>query len=377
VKSARSLQRQGFAAGLFRFVVRVSNAVAAWPNRLTPPPFRLMQIGSAFWQSRALYAAAQLDLATTLGDAQLAAADLAGRVGAQPQALRRLLRMLAAMGVFTEISPAVYANNKLSNALRSERPDNVRAMILMHNSPEMSRPWFEQLTAGLRQGEVPFRLCHGHDMYAHMDAHPAFDRLFAEAMERVDALVGDSFVSGFDWGRFERIIDVGGSTGAKSVAILKRHPQLRALIVDRAQTIASAAAFWQGRDGAECLPRLSFQVGDVLSAVPTASSDKDIYLLSAVLHGFDDATAAQALRRLAAAAGPQDARIVLLELVLPEFRADLTGATFDMQMFMGTSGHERTLSEWQALFQQSGVRLVETVELASFGKLLVLEADLA
>lgn len=63
--------------------------------------------------------------------------------------------------------------------------------------------------------------------------------------------------------------------------------------------------------------------------------------------------------------------------MLPEFRAGLTGATFDMQMFMENSGRERTLSEWRALFQQSGVRLVKTVELASFGKLWVLEADLA
>lgn len=375
MRAAQSLQRQGFAAAVFRFALRVSNALASLPNRLTPPPFRLMQIGSAFWQSRALYAAAELDLATRLGDAPLTVAELADRVGAQPQALRRLLRMLAAMGVFTEHSPGVYANNKLSNALRSERADNVRAMVLMHNSSEMSRPWFEQLSAGLRSGEAPFRLSHGQDLFAHMDSHPAFDRLFAEAMERVDALVGDSFATGFDWGRFDRIIDVGGSTGAKSVAILKRHPQLRALIVDRAQTINAAATFWQGRDGAECLLRLSFEVGDVLNAVPAARSDKDVYLLSAVLHGFDDATAAQALRRLAAAAGPKGAPIVLLEMVLPEFRADLTGATFDMQMFMGGAGRERTLSEWQALFKQGGVRLVETVELASFGKLLVLAAD--
>lgn len=77
------------------------------PNKVTPPPFRLMQIGSAFWQSRALCVAARLDIATVLGDERLVADEIAARVAAQPDATYRLLRMLAAMGVFEEVSPRV------------------------------------------------------------------------------------------------------------------------------------------------------------------------------------------------------------------------------------------------------------------------------
>jgi hypothetical protein len=368
-----SFQRQHVAVGAFNLALRVSNALLGWPNRLVPPPFRLMQIGSAFWQSRALAVAASLDLATVLADRRLGTGELAAAVNADARALGRLLRLLAAIGVFEEIEPGLWQNNKLSAPLRTDRPDSVRAIILMHNSPEMSLPWFECLEQGVRSGDVPFELVHGQGLYAYMDAHPEFDALFAGAMDRVEALAGDSFATAFDWSRFNRVIDVGGSKGSKSVAVLKRHPHLTAVVVDRPQTIADAAGYWAGRDGAVCLPRIRFEAGDVLTSVPAAVDSQDAYLLSAVLHGFDDDTCVQALRTVSgAAASATGATIVLLELVMPDFHADLTAASFDMQMFMATKGNERTRIEWRRLFAQADVRLVEIVDLASFGKMLVL-----
>jgi len=349
---------------------------AAWlqnlPNKLTPPPFRLVQIGSAFWQSRVLHVAARLDVATVLRDEALAVEEIAARVSAQPDATYRVLRMLAAMGVFEEVSPRVFRNNKVSSYLREDNPKNVRAMILMHNSPEMSRPWYEQLEAAVRSGDVPFRRAYGQELFSYMDGHAEFDALFARAMDSVETLTGDSFATDFDWGGFARVIDVGGSKGSKSLAILKRHPHLAALVVDRPQVIEGAEKYWVGREDPALLARLKFQPGNVLESVPTATSDKDVYLLSAVLHGFDDDTSIRALRNVAAASGATGARIVLLELVLPESHADLTSAAFDLQMFMGTRGRERTLEEWQQLFGRSGLALEEEASLRSFGKLLVL-----
>lgn len=372
-----TLQRQRLAARVFAWATRFSAFLQAWPQRLTPAPFRLMQIGSAFWQSRALHAAAQLDLATVLGDRRMAASELAAAVGAQGDALARLLRFLAAMGVFEEVDPVTYRNNPLSSALRTDRSNNVRALVLMHNAPEMSRPWFEQLENGLRSGVPPFRLAHGADLYEHMDAHPAFDALFAEAMDQVEALTGDSFATGFDWRAFDRVIDVGGSKGSKSMAILKRHPHLKALVVDRAGTIAAAEAFWRAQPPSaaltERLSRMVFEAGDVLGALPMAASGREAYLMSAVLHGFDDGMAVRALRNVAANARPVGATIVLLEMVMPDHRADMAAASFDMQMCMGTPGRERTRTEWATLFERSGVGLTETVHLPSFVKMQVLQ----
>lgn len=343
----------------------------AIPNKLTPPPFRLMQIGSAFWQSRSLYVAAKLDIATVLGDGELDVDAIATRVAAKADATGRLLRLLAAIGVFEERAPYVFCNNKVSAFLRTDNPKNVRAMILMHNSDAMSRPWYEHLEQGIREEVPPFRLTHGEDLFDYLDHHADLDALFSEAMDSVEALTGDSFATDFDWGRYERVIDVGGSRGAKSLAILKRHPRLTALVVDRPQVIAEAEQYWAAQS-ASASERLRFQAGDALTTIPLAQSEKDIFLLSAVLHGFDDETSITVLRNVAKACGQTGAWIALLEMVLPELGADVAGASFDMQMFMGSRGRERTLREWTALFNDADMTLEEVVGLQSFGNILVL-----
>lgn len=122
------------------------------------------------------------------------------------------------------------------------------------------------------------------------------------------------------------------------------------------------------------LARLSFQAGDLFESLPTATSDKDIYLLSAILHGFDDETCVKALCNIARACGGTGARIAVMELVMAESGADPAGAAFDLQMFMGTRGRERTLGEWTSLFARSGWVLEEQVNLQSFAKILVLKS---
>ncbi|MDD2925424.1 methyltransferase [Rhodoferax sp.] len=371
-----TFQKNAGAVRRFAKLLKFAGWLQNLPHKLTPAPFRLMQIGSAFWQSRVLHVAARLDIATTLGENSLSADTLAERVSVQPQALFRLLRMLAAMGVFEEVSPGVFRNNALSTCLREDRPKNVRAMILMHNSPEMSLPWLEQLEHGVRTGAVPFQVVHGHELYAYMDHHAGFDALFARAMDSVEALAGDSFATDFDWGRFERIIDVGGSKGSKSLAILKRHPQLKALVFDREQVVSTAKDYWNGKEPPELLNRLTWQAGDLLAGVPAAQGKQDIYLLCGVLHGMDDDTCVQALRRLAQAVGSTGARVAVMEVVVPSVKADLSNASFDMQMFMATRGKERTLREWQQLFERAGWTLEEQVGLQSLGAILVLKTRL-
>lgn len=369
-----TLQMNAGAVRRFAKMMKFGNWLQSIPGKVTPAPFRLIQIGSAYWQSRALFVAARLDIASVLGAETLEAAVLAERVGANGDALGRLLRMLAAMGVFEEAGPMRFRNNRLSRCLARNDPQSVRAMILMHNSESMSRPWFEQLEAGIRSGVPPFRLSHGDELFDYMDRHADFDQLFSEAMDSVEALVGDGFATDLDWGRFDRVIDVGGSRGTKALAIIKRHPRLSALIVDRPQVVAGAVRYWSEHP-AEGAERLCFQAGDLFKAIPAAAGPGDIYLLSAVLHGFDNASCVQALQKLREAIGSSGARAAVLEMLVPETGADMACASFDMQMFAACRGRERTLKEWTSVIQASGLALEETVRLRSLASILVLRAQ--
>ena len=170
------------------------------------------------------------------------------------------------------------------------------------------------------------------------------------------------------------MIDIGGSKGTKSLAILRHHAHLRAQVLDRPQAIAGAAAYWRGRVADDVLNRLSFEPGDAFVSVPAARDAGDVYLLSAVLHSFDDAACVRLLGNVAAAAGPAGARIVVFERVLDEAGTDFMPASFDMQMFVGGGGRERAQAEWDHLFAAAGVRREARVRLASFGAIQVLRS---
>lgn len=366
-------QKNSLAVKRYSLLLRFAMWLQGLPVKMVPAPFRLIQIGSAFWQSSSLSVAARLDIATLLADGNLTVDDIADMIASHPDATYRLLRFLSAMGVFEEVTPRTFRNNKLSSYLRDDKPDNVRAMILMHNSTEMSLPWYQSLQQGVCKGDVPFEIINQQDLYAYMACHADFRAQFAAAMDSVEALSGDSFATDFDWSRFDRIIDVGGSKGSKSLAILKHVDHLRACVVDYPEVVHHAEEHWAGRIEASLLARISFTPGDALQSVPKAINDKDVYLLSAVLHAFDDATCCKVLGNIREAINATAARIVLFELVMPQSAPDIATCSFDMQMFIATKGRERTLVEWQSIFSASGVVLEEVVNLRSYGKLLVLK----
>jgi len=341
------------------------------PNKMMPPPMRLIQIGSLFWQSRVLYTAARLDLATLLGDRAMPVEELAGKAGCHADSLYRLLRMLISMGIFTEPEAGIIANNKTSACLDEANPQCVRAMILMHNSPEMTRPWTEELENGIRTGEIPFTRTFGSTLFDYMDHHAAFESLFAKAMDTTDALVGNSFLTDFDWGRYERLIDVGGSKGSKAIAILKAFPELRAVVFDRPQVIDEARGYWQGKVDDSVLSRIDFVAGDARESVPEGG-ERDAYLLCAVLHGLSDADSVRILSNIRTVS---KADVAIFEAVLAEQGESLMLTSFDMQMLMGTEGRERTAKEWQNVAEAAGMRIERIFDTRSLWKLILLRPD--
>lgn len=367
----RKLQRNGFKVRMFQRAMRFANLLAALPNKLVPPPFRLIQIGSAYWQSRALYVATELGVADAIGDDELPSDEIATKLKLDSDYLYRLLRMLASIGVFEESTERHFRNNKLSDCLRSTSRQNVSSMILLHNSPEMSHAWFEELGPALRSGEVPFVQSHGEELFDYLDHHPKLDNLFTSAMESVEALTGSDYLDDFDWGQFDRIIDVGGSSGSKSIAILNRHPHLQALIFDRPQVIENALLHRQKDIDSQVLARITYSGGNMLESIPSACSERDIFLLFAIFHGMGNPDAEKILINLREAFGQHRASIAIVDCVADVKEIDPTVASFDMQMLIGTRGRERTETEWKYLLERCGFVLQEVISLRTFAKLLL------
>jgi hypothetical protein len=367
-----NLQRNKRKVRAYQRLLKVANWIASLPNRVTPAPFRLLQIGSAFWQSRALYVAARLCLADEIGVSGKPVHEIAGALQLDEDHLYRLMRMLASIGVFAETEQRVFRHSRMSHYLRRDHPQSLHAMILMHNSPVMAKPWMESLEAGIRTGETPFELSHGTDLFTFMDRDATFDRLFSEAMDAVEALTGNDYLQDFDWRRFDRLIDVGGSKGAKALAILAQAPHLSALVFDRPQVIAQARNAWHGTVTPARLDRIEFVAGNMLDAIPVPRSDRDIYLFMAIFHGMGNDDAHKVLTNLRTAIGAHRPGILVVDMVAEESNIDPTVASFDMQMLLNTRGRERTLAEWADLFKTADFEMVQVIDVRSFAKFIVI-----
>lgn len=368
----RSLQRNYFKINFFHKALAFADWLAALPNKVTPPSFRVIQMGAAFWQSRVLYVAAKLGIADCIADTERSCAELAEELSLHEDSLYRLLRMLASLGVFNEVSPRCFSNSKLSDCLRSEHPKSVLDMVMLHNSPEMTMPWIESLEHAVRTGDTPFVHRHGDELFSYLDHHPEFDDLFARSMATVEALTGNEYLHDFDWSRFDRLIDVGGSQGGKALSIIQHNDHLKAVVFDRPQVIAGADKHWRVAGKRSLLERMTFIGGDMSVAIPASVSARDIYLFIAIFHGMSDAQAITVLKNLRRELLKTGARAAIVDAVAAEPGIDPTIASFDMQMLIGTKGRERTLQEWHTLLHEAGLAIDEIVDVRTFAKFIVI-----
>ncbi len=369
-------QKNIFTVRLFSVLLKFFVWLQNIPNRITPPPFRLLQLSSGFWQSRILYIAVRFDIATKIGNDTLNSTEIAELILAQPDATDRMLGFLSAMGIFKKTTNGNYKNNRLSNFLRQDKTNNITAMILLHNSYEFSLPWYEQLEHGISTGDAPFKLSHKQELFQYLEVHQEFNLLFSRAMNSVENLIGDSFIKDFNWGQFHRIIDIGGSKGSKSISIIKDYPQIEALVMDKSAVIHEAQKHWQGAVKQSILDHISFIEGDVFDSVPAAINNKDIYFLSAVLHTFNDNDCVKALSNITQAIGKSGAQIAIFEIIMADSKPDLVSTSFDMQMFMACQGRERSLTNWKDIFSRCQLKLEEVIQLRTFGNILLLRRSL-
>jgi hypothetical protein len=369
------LTKNKFAIKHYGKLMRLANWLQQIPNKVTPAPFRLIQIGSAFWHSRALYVGTKLGIADAIGDSEKSTIKLAEILTLNEDHLYRLMRMLASMGIFKETSPRMFKNSKLSDYLREDNPKNVRAMILMHNSPEMTKPWLDSLEESIQDGGIPFEKTNGTDLFEYMNQNRGFDTLFSQAMDSVENIAGTEFLKDFNWGEFKRIIDVGGSNGSKALSILKANPNLKAVVFDRPQIIKGAKKKWQCKEHNSTLERMEFVGGDVLESIPQAESDNDVYFFMAVFHTFKDSDCRKILQNLKTAIGNKSPYVVITDAVANEMNIDSITASMDMQMLMGTEGRERTISEWRSLFNDTGFIIEQIMDIRTFAKYIVIRCQ--
>jgi hypothetical protein len=146
----------------------------------SPPSATLLQMMTGYWVSQALYVAAKLGIADLLTEGPVECEDLAAATDTHAPSLQRVLRALASVGVFTEVSPGSFALTPLADLLRTGTPGSMRALGIMY-AEEQYRAWGELLHS-VRTGEMAFDHHFGMGYFAYLAQHPGSDLVFNEAM---------------------------------------------------------------------------------------------------------------------------------------------------------------------------------------------------
>ena len=308
---------------------------------------QLLDVLGGFLRTQALHTVARLGVADIVGEEPVRVEDLATRVGADPGALHRVMRLLASIGIFSEAEPGAFVATPLSDGLRDDHPASVRYMAMQQGSPTYLAAG--EMLLAVQTGEPVAEAVFGMPLFEHLAANPEASDIFNRAM--AGGAAGRAAAAlGYDWSAASVVADIGGGNGSLLTAVLDANAHLQGVVFDLPHVVADARPLI---DEARLSDRCGTVAGDFFTdALPRA----DVYILAQILHDWDDERAVAILRNCRHSIA-NDGRLLVLEQVLPDGDEPSYGKLLDLIMLLLLGGKERTSSEWLALLQEGGFEL--------------------
>lgn len=323
---------------------------------------RLLSLMTGAWVSQSVYAAVRTGILDALNDTSQSPGEVAAATGCDEQAVSRLLRYLSGLGITHRDEAAAYTATDLTRMLQVGGA--FRELVLFHGE-DCYQAW-AHVTTSIRTGQTGWSHAFGQEIFEYYLTAPEKARRFDRTMAAVAELVGDELCRAYDFSKASEIIDIGGGNGTLLKSVLAVAPTAKGTVVDRGHVVEACL---RGLAGHELEQRLTAVPGDFFEAVPAGA---DTYLLSRILHDWDDADCARLLNVCRNAMRP-GARLLIVERVLPEDGTTSLAARWDMQMLVATGGRERTLSEYQDMLEAAGLRCQSVRPLAFGASLMVAE----
>ena len=302
-----------------------------------------------FRTTQMIHVAAKLGLADLLAAGPRSVAELAAAAGAEPQALHRLLRALASLGIFAEDPAGDFVLTAQAELLRTDVQGSLRDIALLYGDDWLWQA-YGNMTHSVRTGAPAFTKTHGQPFYGYLHAHPRAAARFNAAMTGFSSHETAAILEAYDFSNARNVVDIGGGHGALLAALLRAHPQMSGTLFDLPSVLAGAASVLGEMGIAE---RARTVAGDFFDEAPAGA---DLYVMKSVLHNWDDTDAERILSTCRAAMAPE-ARLLVIERVVPAGNVPAEAKLFDINMLVVAGGRERTEPEYRRLFERAGLSL--------------------
>ncbi|KAJ7872023.1 S-adenosyl-L-methionine-dependent methyltransferase [Mycena leptocephala] len=396
--------------------LKIVSAAAQIIALVRPPSLSMFAYALQFHVSTAIRIAIITHTAEILRDGGMQGKhveEIAKPTNIDPAKLARVLRLLATNHIFVEVSPDVFANNRLSSMLDTgksveeiiERPDKKYEDTIAFGA------LLEHLTedALTSSSALPDLIVDPKDGLSNDPNKTAFNRAyktelpffewfdlpeqarrmarFAIAMHAGSKILApDAIVQGFDWKQYpdgSLVVDVGGGIGSQCASLAKHYPQLSFAVQDRSPVIREGLEFWNSQFPSYIESgKVIFEAHDFFTPQPVRKVA--VFLLRMILHDWSDEYCVKILRYLRATADKSTKLLIIENIVsyactdtltkdihgaerppapaplLPNFGHSNTIAYYtDLTMMSLLNGQERTVLQLKALMKQGGWNLVE------------------
>jgi hypothetical protein len=330
------------------------SAPASVPQQQPDPAQHVMQVGSGYLASISLNIAIRLGIPDLLAAGPRTVSELAQQTTTYEDALYRMLRALASVGVFTESAPRTFANTPPSNLLRTGVEGSLRDAVLWWCDPFHFRIYSEFLHS-IRTGQPTADKVLGMPIFDYFPTDPKESEEFNNAMVSFSSLTVPAVLEAYDFSGIGTLVDVAGGHGGLLGPVLAKYPKMRGILTDLEHVLAGAKVHLERHGVAG---RCTTVVCDFFKSVPAGG---DAYVMKHIIHDWDDEKCLLILRNIATAMGGKKGKVILVEAVMPAGNEPHLVKFLDLEMLAMPGGRERTEAEYAALFERAGFRLTRVV----------------
>ncbi|MEV5408417.1 methyltransferase [Thermopolyspora sp. NPDC052614] len=311
------------------------------------PTFTVWELIRGLSRFAAVHTMVDLRCADHLKDGPLTVEELARRCEANASNLGRVLRMTAALGLIRQVAPNTYELTESGMTLCEDAPNSMRPAVLV-NSEIGSWLATNAVPQTVRSGRG-YMARHG-TYYDYLAGIPEINHAFNEFMRSRTEPVAAAVASRYDFSGVGTLVDVGGGNGTMLAAILRANPGIRGTLLDRDNVVPDARANLSAQGLAD---RAELVIGDFFASVPAGA---DAYVMASIVHNWGDEDALRVLG-VVREAMPDDGRVLLVDILLPDDDRPHVGREMDIRMLtVFDGGRERTRSEYLDLLKQAGLR---------------------
>ena len=337
-------------------VQSIQAGILNFANRLSPPFVQVLNLAAGVMNTQIIYAAAKLGIADLLKDGSRTVDDLAKETESNPDAIYRLLRALASIGIFKESSDRVFEITPAAEVLQKDHPISVHPMALLVGDSIWREPWGNILYS-VKTGENAFQYVYEKSFFEYLNEHKDKSEIFNNWMTKVSNMNCPVIAASYPFSKFNKVIDVGGGHGSLLVHILKKYPDISGVLFDLPNVINSATEIDDG-----IASRCEKVEGDFFNVVPRGG---DLYIMQQIIHDWKDELAIKILSNCRDAMS-DDARILIIDAVIKPGNGQDMNKFIDLQMLLiNKGGRERTEQEFKQLFQSAGFQLLKIIPTAS------------